>query len=297
MTPKALFSHTHLPLISAALLVPFALTGCTTTATTAVSPDPAPASTGHVHGIFVDPVSTQILLATHDGLYDATEPTMTKIGTQTVDLMGFTTTADPLVFYASGHPGPGSTLPEPVGLIRSVDAGKTWEPLSRGGQSDFHALSSTEHGLVAFDGKLWTSADGLTWTTSTASFAPAVLAGNPATPIVLATTQEGLQRSIDSGRTWSAVPGAPLMQFVSFATGTATTGPAPTQVVGITPGGNVHISNDAGLTWTSTGKVAGQVQAVTAVAGTAGTPRIWVTAADGIQRSSDGGATFAPTTP
>lgn len=297
MTPRTTFSRNRLPMVSAALLLPLALIGCTPTTPTAVAPNPVPASAGHVHGIFVDPVSTQILLATHDGLYDATDKAPVKIGTETIDLMGFAAAADPLVFYASGHPGPGSKLPEPVGLIRSSDAGKTWEPLSRGGQSDFHALSSTDHGLVAFDGKLRTSTDGVTWATSAANFSPAVLAGNPATTIVLATTQEGLQRSTDSGKTWSAVPGAPLMQFVSFAAETAKAGPAPTQVVGITPDGNVHTSADAGLTWAPAGKVEGQVQAVTALTGASGKPAIWVATAEGVQSSSDGGATFAPATP
>ena len=297
MKPRTKLSPARLSTLAAALALPLALAGCSPTTTTAVASEPVPASAGHVHGMFVDPVSTQILLATHDGLYDATGKAPVKIGTETIDLMGFTATADPLVFYASGHPGPGSTLLEPVGLIRSTDAGKTWEPLSRQGQSDFHALSSTDHGLVAFDGKLRTSADGITWATSTASFAPAGLAGNPATSIVLATTQEGLQRSTDSGKTWKAVPGAPLMQFVSFAADTAEAGPAPKQVVGITPDGNVHVSTDAGLTWTPTGKVEGQVQAVTAQADPTGKPAIWVATAKGVQRSSDGGASFAPATP
>ncbi|MEO8222403.1 MAG: F510_1955 family glycosylhydrolase [Specibacter sp.] len=294
MTPRTLFSRTRLPLAGAALLLPLVLLGCAPTTAPAAAPEPVSADVGHVHGISVDPVSTQILLATHDGLYDATGPTMTKIDTETIDLMGFTATADPKVFYASGHPGPGSTLPEPVGLIRSSDAGKTWEPLSRGGQSDFHALSSTDHGLVAFDGKLRTSADGVTWATSTASFAPAVLAGNPSTSVVLATTQKGLQRSTDSGKTWKAVPNAPLMQFMSFA---ASTGKAPTDAVGVAPDGSVHTSTDAGLTWTAVGRVDGEVQAVTALAGDSGKPAIWVAAAIGVQSSSDGGVTFGPATP
>ncbi|GAA4657683.1 F510_1955 family glycosylhydrolase [Arthrobacter cryoconiti] len=297
MTPRTLFLRTRFPLLGSALLLPLALLGCTPATTAAVSPEAVPATAAHVHGIFVDPVSTQILLATHDGLYDATGPTMTKVGTETIDLMGFTATADPKVFYASGHPGPESSLPEPMGLIRSSDAGKTWEPISRGGQSDFHALTSTDHGLIGFDGKLSTSNDAVTWVASTASFSPATVAGNPATSVVLATTQEGLQRSTDSGKTWQPVPGAPLMQLVSFAAGTPEAGPAPTQVVGVTPAGDVHVSLDAGLTWTAAGKVEGQVQAVTAVAGTAGKPKIWVATAAGVQSSSDGGASFAPATP
>ncbi len=299
MTPRnTIFSkNTRFSIAGVALVLPLALAGCASATTPGpeMTPASAPASTTqHVHGIYVDQVSTKILLATHEGLYDATGKTPVKVSTETIDLMGFTPTADPQVFYGSGHPGPGSTLPNPVGLIRSTDAGKTWEPLSRQGESDFHALSATDHGLVAFDGKLSTSADGVKWETSPASFSPAVLAGNPATSVVLATTQQGLQRSTDSGKTWNAVPNAPLMQFVSFA---ASTEKAPADAVGVAPDGSVHISTDAGLTWTAAGRVEGEVQAVTALAGASGKPAIWVATATGVQSSSDGGATFGPAVP
>ncbi len=52
-------------------------------------------------------------------------------------------------FYASGHPGPGVELPAPVGLIESRDGGATWDPLSRQGESDFHALTASDAGVVA----------------------------------------------------------------------------------------------------------------------------------------------------
>ncbi len=239
----------------------------------------------------MDQVSSKVLLATHEGLYDATGKTPVKVSTETIDLMGFTPTADPEVFYGSGHPGPGSALQNPVGLIRSADAGKTWEPLSRQGKSDFHALSATDHGLVAFDGKLSTSVDGITWETSSPSFSPAVLAGNPATSVVLATTQQGVQRSTNSGKTWNAVPNAPLMQFVAFAPSPEK---APTDAVGIAPDGSVHVSTDAGQTWTPTGTVQGEVQAVTALVQASGKPAIWVATATGIQLSTDAGSTFGP---
>ena len=299
MTPRNTFfrKSTRFSIAGAALVLPLALAGCTSATTPAqeTTSETAPAATNqHVHGIFVDQVSSKVLLATHEGLYDATGKTPVKVSTDTIDLMGFTPTADPQVFFGSGHPGPGSALPNPVGLIRSTDAGKTWEHLSRQGKSDFHALSATDHGLVAFDGTLSTSADGITWETSPASFSPAVLAGNPATSVVLATTQQGLQRSTDSGKTWNAVPNAPLMQFVSFA---ASTEKAPTDAVGVAPDGSVHISTDAGLMWTAVGRVDGEVQAVTAQAGDSGKPAIWVATAAGVQSSSDGGATFGPATP
>ena len=56
--------------------------------------------------------------------------------------MGFTV-AGPGHYYASGHPGTATDLPQPVGLIESRDGGRTWAVLSRGGQSDFHALTTS----------------------------------------------------------------------------------------------------------------------------------------------------------
>ena len=161
--------------------------------------------------------------------------------------MGFTAAADQGVFYASGHPGPGSDLPNPMGLIRSVDGGKTWEQLSRQGESDFHALAAAKSGIVAYDGTLLTSPDGKTWSAATAGFVPAVLAGNPETDTVLATTEDGLQRSTDGGKTWELNTTAPVIQFVAFASGS--------EVVGIEPDGSVQYSSDAGSTWTQSGHI------------------------------------------
>ncbi|MCQ9164159.1 F510_1955 family glycosylhydrolase [Arthrobacter sp. STN4] len=288
MKPRTALMRARRPLAATLVLVPLALAGCSS-----ATPPPSPASAAaasHVHGITVEPVTTKILIATHDGLYDASKKTPVKVS-DTIDLMGFTPTAEPNVFYASGHPGQGSSLPNPVGLIRSTDAGKTWKPVSRGGQSDFHALTATGGGLVAFDGQLRTSTDGTSWENSTATFTPAGLAGSPASTVVLATTQEGMQRSTDGGKTWKLVPGSPVIQFAAMATSVEK---APTEAVGVTPNGTVHVSSDAGLTWSATGKISGQVEAVTAQEGSAGKPWIWAATTDGVQVSTDGGATFRP---
>jgi hypothetical protein len=58
-----------------------------------------------------------------------------------MDFMGFAV-AGPDEFVSSGHAGPGGELPEPMGLIRSVDTGRTWEVASRGSESDFHVLTT-----------------------------------------------------------------------------------------------------------------------------------------------------------
>jgi photosystem II stability/assembly factor-like uncharacterized protein len=226
-----------------------------------------------------------VFLATHEGLFDMSTKPATKIG-PTNDLMGFTAAPGAGVFYASGHPGKDSTMPNPMGLIRSSDGGKTWEQLSRQGESDFHALATTKSGIVAFDGQLRTSPDGKTWTTAAAGFAPAMLAGSPDTNTVLATTPEGLQRSTDGGRNWKPVPSSPVIQFAAFATAK--------EAVGVEPNGAVHYSTDGGTTWIPKGKVNAEVQAVAATKGSDGKARIWAATTDELIVSTDGGTTFRP---
>lgn len=269
-----------------------ALSGCS-----APAPHPDSSSQGaaaespysHVHGISVDPATKTILIATHDGLYDATATTPVKLS-ETIDLMGFAT-ATGSVLYASGHPGKGSTLPEPVGLIKSIDNGKSWEQLSRQGESDFHALTATASGLVGFEGKLLITADGVTWMKASTQFQPAVLAGNPTSDVVLATTQQGLLRSTDSGTSWAPVPAAPLMQFISFA---GAGGQVAAIMAGIAPDGTVYVSVDAGLSWAKTGSIIGEVETITALETSPGKPTIWAATTSGVMVSTDSGATFAP---
>lgn len=44
------------------------------------------------------------------------------------------------------------------------DAGRTWTVLSRGGESNFHALAVSSAGVMGFDGALRVTADGKSWT-------------------------------------------------------------------------------------------------------------------------------------
>lgn len=285
-------STRHFAALSAAAAALLALAGCAP----ASSPAPGTDGTGtgsahstlpgsHVHGIAVSGETSQVLLATHDGLFDVTTAPAAKIG-GTNDLMGFTPGPSDGVFYASGHPGPGSDLPNPLGLLRSSDGGRTWEQLSRQGESDFHALTATQAGIVAFDGALRTSPDGKAWSTVAADFAPAVLAGHPDSTTVLATTQDGIQRSTDSGSTWTPLENGPVIQFAAFA--------HPAEAVGVEPDGTVHYSPDAGQTWTEQGRIDAEVMAIAALKGEDGRPWIWAATADGVMVSTDGGMTFRP---
>nr|WP_299165589.1 sialidase family protein [uncultured Arthrobacter sp.] len=230
----------------------------------------------------VDPGTNRVLLATHDGLFDVSQSPAVRIG-PVIDLMGFTTGANG-EFYASGHPGPGTDLPEPVGLIRSTDQGKTWEELSEQGESDFHALAATDGGIVAFDGQLRTSEDGMAWEPVGQQIQAFNLAATSRDSVVLATTEEGLQRSTDNGATWAAVPDAPLLMLTALSEGRA---------AGITPDGVVYTSDDAGLTWVEGGTAPGQAAAIAVRVIDDSALRIWIATEDSVQVSNDNGQTFA----
>lgn len=249
-----------------------------------VSPPGTGLPDAHVHGLSANPATGQLLLATHDGLFDVTNNPAVKIG-PTNDLMGYATAGEPGVLFASGHPGPGTAAPDPLGLIKSADGGGTWAPLSRQGESDFHALTVTGSGVVAFDGTLRTSTDGTSWKAVGVDFRPAALAGHPGSATVLATAQDGLRRSTDGGATWTKVPGAPVIQFAAFA--------SVQTAVGVAPDGTVHRSDNGGATWKAAGKPSGPVQAVAATQGKDGTLRIWAATAQGLETSADGGQKFS----
>ena len=112
----------------------------------------SPLEPTHVHGAAFDPGDGTLLLATHHGLIEVADGALTPVG-PVIDLMGFTV-AGPGHCLASGHPGLHVDLPQPVGLIESADGGHTWTPVSRQGQSDFHALTVSDAGVLGYDGAL-----------------------------------------------------------------------------------------------------------------------------------------------
>ena len=286
-TPSRLRTRKRAARTAAAVSVALLAAGCAQPAaeTSGSAADTGAAPYGHVHGMSVDPQSGQVLLATHDGLFDVTTEDPEKIG-PTIDLMGFSPAGNDH-FYASGHPGPGSDLPNPAGLIHSTDGGKTWEPLSRQGESDFHALTMTRDGIIGYDGELRITGDLESWTTADTDLQPHNLAGTSLSPVVLATTEQGVQRSDDGGKTWDIPADAPVLLLTTFAD--------EATAVGVAPDGSVQVSRDAGKTWqVSGGTVSGQPAAIAAAPGDDGKPQIWIATTAGVEHSIDGGATFSP---
>ncbi|WP_165987178.1 F510_1955 family glycosylhydrolase [Streptomyces sp. YIM 98790] len=240
-------------------------------------------SVSHVHGLGIDPADGMLYIATHEGILTVDEQGRAEhVSEDRADYMGFTV-AGPGLFYGSGHPEPGSDEPAHRGLIRSTDAGRTWETLSRGGESDFHALEfahGTVYGYDSTAGMLRVSPDGTAWE-DRASIAAADIAVSPEDPdVVLATTQGGVAASADGGRTFASGR-QPVLVFLSWA--------AADGLYGVDPAGELYRSTDGGAGWERSGTVpGGQPQALTAV----DSERVLVATQGGIYESGDGGATF-----
>ena len=245
-----------------------------------VPPGALPAT--HIHGVGIDPAGSAVLLATHDGLFEVAEDgTSVRVG-PVIDLMGFAVSG-PGHFVASGHPGPGVDLLQPVGLIESTDGGRRWAQVSRQGVSDFHALTVSEAGVLGYDGSLWRSRDSKEWDQVLIPAPPATLAASPDGKHVLATTQQGLLHSADGGSSWLGREGAPLLQVVDW-------GGDGASVVGVDPAGVVWTSADAGTTWQQGPRLGSAPQAVD-VSGSGEGARVVVTT-EALLESTDGGGTF-----
>ena len=121
-------------------------------------------SVSHIHHVKV--VGSKVLVLTHEGLYElAGKNNMKLVGKEKIDVMGFASLGNVLI--ASGHPAVGSKMPNPIGVMKSLDGGLTWKPISLVGKVDFHFLEGAGSDLYGADsqtGKLMYSADsGKTW--------------------------------------------------------------------------------------------------------------------------------------
>jgi hypothetical protein len=249
------------------------------------SSDAADVGMAHVHGLGVDPADDQLYAATHFGVFAVgLDGTAERVGNMQ-DTMGFTV-AGTNAFLASGHPDFAEDDEPLMGLIESTNAGRSWQRLSLRGEADFHALQVVGERLFGFDGTsgtFMTTDDRQRWErlSRVPLFDFAVSRADPA--FVVGTTDGGVLRSADGGRTWQPVVDAPALVVVESAAD---------RLVGVDLDGVVHISTDGGLTWGGRG-TAGAAPAAVTVSDDA--QRVWVATDDArIVRSDDGGLTFAP---
>ncbi len=236
---------------------------------------------GHIHNLAYEEL--HLLFGTHEGLWKQAPGSMpVLVSDDAFDVMGLTTTGDR--WLASGHPGEGMDAPAVLGLLQSTDQGRTWAEVSLGGEVDFHRLAASRTvvvGLNAHDGRLLRSVDG--GTTWTDLGAPGLydLAVSPADPaIIVGTTENGPVRSIDSGASFQAVAGAPLIALLAWTGGT---------LYGVDVDGRIHESTDDGVIW----KPLGALPALPSALAATGTT-VAALIGDIVLESVDGGTSFTP---
>lgn len=236
----------------------------------------------HIHGVARDPATDRVVIATHEGAFERRDGAWYALG-DVIDLMGFAIAPDG-TWFASGHPGIETDLPEPVGLIASTDRGQTWQVISRGGESDFHALAAGPAGVLGFDGTLRASADGVRWEEVSIPAPPFALSVEETSGAVLATTEHGLVQSTDDAATWTALEPPELVALVDWVD--------EDRIVGATVEGRVVTSEDSGRSWKAGPALPEQVQAMSAQPLPTGEMEILIATHEGVLSSLDGGATF-----
>jgi hypothetical protein len=213
----------------------------------ATSPISGAEMAGHIHNLAYD--GRQLLIGTHEGLWgQAPGAKPAQLSDDAFDVMGLTTNGDR--WLASGHPGEGMDAPADLGLLQSTDRGRTWAEVSLGGEVDFHRLAASGAvvvGLNAHDGRLLRSGDGGSAWTDLGVPGLYDLAVSPADPaVIVGSSESGPVRSTDSGASFQAVAGAPLLALLAWTGGT---------LYGADIDGRIHESTDDGASWSALGRV------------------------------------------
>ena len=171
----------------------------------------------HVHGVGYPGNQHELFVATHLGPLIYLDGTWYEAEANNNDYMGFQAVSDG--FYSSGHPGEGSDLPNPLGLIKSTDRGKTLEQLGFQGKSDFHylAVGYETHSIYAvnqqknseMDIGVYYSEDASDWNQVQLKGAPDQINGIFAHPndanVVAITSPKGLYLSEDQGQSFTPI--------------------------------------------------------------------------------------------
>lgn len=243
----------------------------------------------HVHGLGVDPADGVLYAATHSGLFRLpTSGAAVRVANRAQDTMGFSIVG-PRTFIGSGHPDfrEDDVRPPLLGLIESTDAGQSWARLSLHGKADFHALHAAHGQVYGYDSTSQTfmvSRDRTSWDRR-AQLPMRDFAVSPTAPdTVLATTERGLVRSTDGGRTFEPIGGPPGLAVLAWDQAGS--------LYGAAVDGTIHHSTDGGTTWTARGQTGGQPESL-AVDARNGSETLYVAVAErGILASIDGAKTF-----
>lgn len=211
------------------------------------------------------------------------ESKATRVGDSTRDTMGFAV-AGADHYLGSGHPSEFENAINPLGLIRSSDAGHCWETVSLSGQADFHVLrwaDGTIYGVDSGSGLLLVSRDGGDSWEQRSPPAPLIdLVPDPGDPQhLLASGEGGHYRSTDGGRRWRRLGGE--IGLLGW--------PQHGRLFQVNAAGTVGASDDQGATWRRRGQIGGQPAAFLAHTGS----DLYAALPEGtVKQSTDGGRSW-----
>jgi photosystem II stability/assembly factor-like uncharacterized protein len=242
-----------------------------------------------VGSLAVNPADSALWMATNTGLFrvrgGAPQRVTGTLRQERISAQLVIRFTGPDQLLASGHPASGGALPEALGLIRSDDAGRTWNSVSEFGTADFHAIERSGDRLVgglSGQAQVQVSADdGATWQSR---MAPGVLSDLEVDPTDhrrwIASTAEGLFLTTDEGATWRPTAPTPHADFAW---------PSAEALYRLDPGGEVLLSRDRGREFEHVGSTGGEPQALVA----ADPMTLYALLLDGrVLRSGDGGRTW-----
>jgi len=184
----------------------------------------------HIHGMGYSTDGQRLMIAEHNGLKLYANEEWSLGPGEHNDYMGFSVYDQG--FYSSGHPPLDSALKNPFGIIRSIDEGKTIEPLAYYGQIDFHFLTAgynshtlyvyNPHSLKEMDQGLYHSKDeGKSWNKGSAAGISGEITAISAHPnqeaVVVIGTVEGVYLSEDAGNTFKQIITDQQITALSFS--------------------------------------------------------------------------------
>ena len=207
---------------------------------TAISP-----ALSHVHDALIRGES--LFIGTHSGIYQVNVQTGSaeRIGKSNDDFMALAGQPEN-VMVASGHPGTGSAMSNPIGLIRSTNQGVTWDRVSLEGEVDFHALAIEDNQIVGWDTRgplLWSQDGGQSWTGGPSVQAKSIVWFQDS--VWITTPDQGLLK-------WN--PGDMTTVAVGLPTVLLSTSPKGDAIWRVDADGSVHRSLDL-QSWTQAGSL------------------------------------------
>lgn len=241
-----------------------------------------PGGAAHVHGI-VRSRGGELLIGTHAGLFTPrADGTLARVG-DTADYMGLAALPTGALL-SSGHPAPGSTEPNPLGLRISQDGGRTWTTSTQVPRDDYHVIEAGAGRVYAVgsDGGMYAGSARMALARVGGARRDLIdLAVKPGSGTsLIASTPQGLVRSTDGDPTWANA--GDEVGHISWT--------GSNSLFMVDAEGGAFMSTDEGTSWIRRGTLGAPPAALLATSPTA------LTAADHdgrILQSSDGGRTWS----